>query len=84
VSKPDKCQMERGSPKYGRYIEWTTLDGRKYRVDSRFHYNIEEATKEALTFAKLLGWTPPRWWQWWRWGDTRFTEMYDVSYTTRP
>lgn len=25
---------------------------------------------DADTAALRIGWTPPRWWQWWRWSDT--------------
>jgi hypothetical protein len=32
----------------------------------------EEAMREALKLAKESGWTPPRWWQWWRWGDRNY------------
>ena len=30
----------------------------------------EEAKEKCVKFAKDLGWTPPKWWQFWRWGDT--------------
>lgn len=26
----------------------------------------EQARRRAVTHAVLHGWTPPRWWQWWR------------------
>jgi len=29
----------------------------------------EQARDEAIRFAIQSGWTRPRWWQWWRWGD---------------
>jgi hypothetical protein len=29
----------------------------------------EEAKAAAFAFAKELGWTPRRWWQFWRWGE---------------
>ena len=33
------------------------------------------AIQEAITFAKSNGWTPPRWWQFWRWMDTRVPKV---------
>jgi hypothetical protein len=29
----------------------------------------EEAHRLAIEAAINEGWTPPRWWQWWRWGE---------------
>lgn len=33
--------------------------------------SIETAQIEAVRMALYLGWTPPQWWQFWRWGDTK-------------
>lgn len=30
---------------------------------------LREAWFDALRTALLLGWTEPKWWQWWRWND---------------
>ena len=60
--------------KYGQSIIWHDFDG------ARTEYNIdgcdtpEEARQLAIEAASYFGWTPPKWWQWWRWDDTRITE----------
>ena len=36
---------------------------------------LEMAKKEALELAESDGWTPPKWWQWWRWNDTRIAGL---------
>ena len=36
----------------------------------------EEAIKETVELAKLDGWTQPKWWQFWRWRDTRVPKKY--------
>jgi hypothetical protein len=23
---------------------------------------------------EMIGWTPPKWWQWWRWNDSRIPD----------
>ena len=57
--------------KYGYRVIWT------HRKEGRFSYSItncdsrEDARHEALVRMEELGWTPPKWWQWWRWGDTK-------------
>jgi hypothetical protein len=30
-----------------------------------------EAKQKCIEWATKDGWTPPRWWQLWRWNDTR-------------
>ena len=52
-------------------ITWTDSDGSKSTVCSDYHTNDREARKEVLRMARKWGWTYPRWWQWWRWDDTR-------------
>ena len=45
----------------GGFITWTA-SGCRTRTDAI-----------ACTYAEAIDdeWTPPRWWQWWRWRDTR-------------
>lgn len=31
----------------------------------------EEAKAMCIEWATKHGWTPPKWWQFWRWGDTK-------------
>lgn len=35
----------------------------------------EEARQKAIEMAKQAGWTNPRWWQFWRAGDTWFADI---------
>ncbi len=48
---------------------WTTFNGDSYSVGSDIFATAEEAWEHGLRLATLYGWTPPKWWQWWRWGD---------------
>jgi hypothetical protein len=45
-------------------FERTHFDGTKETM--RFSNCTAE---EANAAARLWDWTPPRWWQWWRWSD---------------
>lgn len=56
---------------YGQIIRWTDFDGSKTTVSVNGFETLEEARAAAVRSAKDSGWTPPRWWQWWRWEDTR-------------
>jgi hypothetical protein len=33
--------------------------------------SAEEAKAKCVKWVTDNGWTPPKWWQWWRWDDTR-------------
>ncbi len=62
--------------KYGYSIHWTQFDGTKQRVSAEWFDTLEEMEREraeAFKTLKKVGWTPPRWWQWWRWNDTRLS-----------
>jgi hypothetical protein len=66
--------LEHPLPHYGQTIEWTTIWGECYTVEvwgCACCSTREDVTRDALTVARLAGWTPPRWWQWWRRNDTR-------------
>lgn len=41
----------------------------RYRV--RGHLTPEAAKAACIAWATKNGWTPPEWWQFWRWNDTR-------------
>jgi hypothetical protein len=58
---------------YGYSIEWTTWNGRQ-RVTVTECSTPQEAYRETLDLAIRSGWTPPRWWQFWRWSDQRVVE----------
>lgn len=57
---------------YSHSIHWT---GNKTwtRVTSNGKPTPKEAKTEAIGMAVRMGWTPPKWWQWWRRHDTRVT-----------
>lgn len=59
---------------HGISITQTSLDGtvQTWSVDGQ--PTREEAQRICIEAAIEGGWTPPRWWQWWRWGDTRIIE----------
>ena len=57
--------------KYGQDITYTDFWGRETICGCNGHDTLEEAQKEAIEMAKLDGWTPPKWWEWWRRKDTR-------------
>jgi hypothetical protein len=55
---------------YGQVIRWTRSDGAVLSVIVRDCGSHEEALRMAIDDAKSMGWTPPKWWQWWRWDET--------------
>ncbi len=56
-------------PTYGQKITWTSFWGEKTSVEVDECVTREEAREDALRFAIKAGWTPPRWWEFWRWSD---------------
>lgn len=58
---------------HGQTIAWTGgggLDGAiTQSVSVEGCATREEAFSKAIQFAKDAGWTPPKWWQWWRWSE---------------
>ena len=56
---------------YGQEIIWNSMAG-QHSVKVEGCDSSEEARTEALRMAKESGWTPPRWWQWWRWSDRNY------------
>lgn len=57
--------------KYGQSIYWTDRDGTVTRTTTKGHSTPEDALRDALKQARAFGWTPPKWWQYWRWNDWR-------------
>lgn len=55
----------------GYTIRWTNRDGNSTEVSCDGAFTERDARKSALRSAIRTGWTYPRWWQWWRWNDTR-------------
>jgi len=58
---------------YAAKVQWTHFNGTKQCVGVSNYDNLHEALDDALLSAIVMGWTMPRWWQWWRWQDTRVT-----------
>lgn len=56
---------------YGHRIEWTEFNGNRSSLRVENCLTREEALDSATQSAIGMGWTPPKWWQWWRWNDTR-------------
>lgn len=53
---------------HGQQISWTLRNGTSF-VTVHDYPSREAALAAAIESARAFGWTPPRWWQWWRWGD---------------
>jgi len=54
---------------YGQVIEWVDRDGTRTRICVKGRSSAREAFEDAVTAAKDMGWKPPKWWQFWRWGE---------------
>lgn len=54
---------------FGHRMEWSDFNGTKSTVNVEKCSSTQEALREVIQCAKALGWTPPKWWQWWRWGE---------------
>lgn len=63
---------------YGITITWTKLDGKRKFSSFNFH-DWDEAWREALDLARADGWYPPKWWEFWRWSDTRLSDLVKLS-----
>lgn len=60
-----------GGAPYRASVVWTGFTGSKTGVTASGCGSLDEAHHKALAAALSLGWTPPRWWQWWRRADTQ-------------
>ena len=56
-------------------VHWTDREGAVTRIYSKGHPTLKEAQTSAKEMAEQLGWKAPRWWQWWRWGDTTMKDL---------
>ena len=56
---------------YGQTIVW----GNRNSISVNGCATPEEAKQKAIEIAKRLGWTNPKWWQFWRAGDTWFADV---------
>ena len=68
---------------YGQMMQWHDGYGRQ-RIEVSGCSSLEEARASALHMALASGWTPPRWWQWWRWQDPAYPWAATYSPLTPP
>lgn len=61
--------MRTANAMHGWCISFTRADGHRAAVSVMGCATAEEAFLQALEQARLIGWAPPRWWQWWRWHE---------------
>lgn len=55
-----------------RTVHWTEFDGTKRVVWEGPYYDEEDVARKEIIWARAaaMGWTPIRWWKWWRLNDT--------------
>ena len=63
---------ENTDPSWGQEIRWTHRNGNVTISSTKGHPTEELAKAQAIENAKHFGWTPPKWWEYWRWDDTDF------------
>lgn len=61
------------SRSYSQAITWHDGDA-IHAVEASGFKTRREAFAAALEDARASGWTPPRWWQFWRWSDTDYSK----------
>lgn len=54
---------------YGQQITWRDPIS-TVTVEVSGYSSPDAAFAAALDDAKAAGWTPPKWWQWWRWTES--------------
>ena len=64
------CRYD-GIPRYGAFITWTVFGEGKKHVGVENCQTMEMACERAKDAAINMGWTYPRWWEFWRWNDSR-------------
>jgi len=70
---------EEPKPLYGHQIMWNDF-GAKRSVSVCGFDTPEEAFEAALKVARISGWTYPRWWEIWRWGENYRGGFYTQDY----
>lgn len=58
------------SVSYSYTIRWTKLDGTRHTLTVGWYSRLESARYKCVLLAMKNGWKPPRWWEFWRIGDT--------------
>lgn len=54
---------------YGYTVRWKDFDGTLHTVKIIEMRSMEDAKRYAFECAKKQGYTPRKWWQWWRWDE---------------
>jgi len=54
---------------YGYTVKWNERSGTHTEITVSDCPDMETAKREAFASAKESGWTPRKWWQWWRWDE---------------
>ena len=58
-------------PSHGLIVRWTSGFGESQQSAGVSECATEaEANEFGWAYAERAGWTPRRWWQFWRWDDT--------------
>lgn len=60
---------------HGQTITWTDFNGTRSSFEATGCVSAQAALREAIAGAKAFGWTPPKWWQWWRWHEPIRSEV---------
>jgi hypothetical protein len=65
----------KGQIKYGQTIRWTNFwKTEEFEISVTGCDSLEKAKQIALEDAKQMGWSPRKWWRWWRRRDTNIKE----------
>lgn len=60
---------------YGATIRWSGRNGSSNKVSISEADTPREAWEECFAVATRAGWTRPRWFEFWRWGDRTYDDM---------
>lgn len=60
--------------RWGFKVSWSGGDGSRTTIAGEGYTSREEMERARDAALAELEWTPPRWWQFWRWNDTRLRE----------
>lgn len=64
---------------YSYAVQWNLFNGRTPSVAVWRRPDEEKAKLEVISIATRMGYTPPRWWQFWRWGEKGLYELQCVQ-----
>jgi len=64
----DGCLVPYSPPTYG-YVMTFSRAGHEFTVEVEGLNTPQQALRELIRCARALGWSPPKWWQWWRWKE---------------